>query len=117
MVRYLAAITNAFAQGDTEKGKVAYEQLKCAKCHGDGGKGDGPTVAKLQAKGKEIKMHDWTDKTFMSEQTDDYLTDITVKGGKALEKSKRMPSYKKKIDKAGINIDDLIAFVKSFSGS
>lgn len=74
-------------------------------------------LRKLIEKGKDIEMHDWTDKAFMSEQTDKYLTDITVDGGKKHDKSKRMPSYKKKIEKAGVNVDDLIAYVKSFAGS
>lgn len=111
----LAAVTSVFAQGDSDKGAEAYKKLKCAKCHGDDGKGKGETAEKLKAKGKEIEMHDWTDKAFMSKQTDKYFTDITVQGGKKLGKSKRMPGYAKKIEKENVNVDDLIAFVKSFT--
>jgi len=111
----LAAVTSVFAQGDVAKGAEAYNTLKCAKCHGDGGQGDGSTVESLKAKGKEIEMHNWTDKAFMSKLEDNYLKEITLKGGKALDKSKRMPSYESKIKKENVNIDDLIAFVKSFS--
>lgn len=111
----LAAVPSVFAQGDEAKGAEAYKKLKCGKCHGDDGKGKGDTAEKLKAKGKEIEMHDWTDKDFMSKQTDKYLTDITVQGGKKLGKSKRMPPYEKKMKKENVNVDDLIAFVKSFS--
>jgi len=30
------------------RGKVLYAQAKCAQCHGDGGKGDGPSANELQ---------------------------------------------------------------------
>ncbi|PON17974.1 hypothetical protein C2W62_10325 [Candidatus Entotheonella serta] len=70
----LAAVTGVFAQGDVDAGAKAYETLKCAKCHGDDGKGAGPTVKKLIEKGKDIEMHDWTDKAFMSEK-------VSKKGG------------------------------------
>lgn len=40
----LSTANHAIA-GDVEAGKVAFERLKCAKCHGDDGKGNGPTAS------------------------------------------------------------------------
>ncbi len=108
----LSTANHAFADGDAAAGKKVFERLKCAKCHGDDGKGNGPTAQKLKAKGK-IEMHDWTDKAFMSKLTDEYLNDITAKGGKAIGKSKRMPSYQKKL-KHG-DLEKLLKFVRSFT--
>lgn len=115
LLLYLAAATSVFAQGDVTKGAEAYEKLKCAKCHGEDGKGKGETAEKLKAKGKEIEMHDWTDKTFMSQHKDDYFLEITTKGGKKIGKSKRMPSYESKMKKENVDVNDLIAYIKSFS--
>lgn len=110
---FILGLSAASFAGDVAAGKAAFERLKCAKCHGDDGKGNGPTAQKLKAKGKTIEMHDWTDQAFMSKLTDDYLNDITHKGGKALGKSKRMPSYAKKL-KDG-DLENLLAFVRSLT--
>ncbi len=48
----LAAVTGVFAQGDVDAGAKAYETLKCAKCHGDDGKGADPTVKKVNREGQ-----------------------------------------------------------------
>ena len=75
---------------------------RCEKCHGVEGKGDGKTLVKMNRKAKkkgkkEVIASDWSDKAAMAKLTDEYLLDIIVKGGKKLKKSKRMPSYKKKL--------------------
>jgi mono/diheme cytochrome c family protein len=42
-------------------GKVVYKRMKCAECHGDGGKGDGPNAAGLTADdGLKIVPRDFT---------------------------------------------------------
>ena len=55
---------------------------------GKDGKGQGPA-----AKAMKIKTTDWTDKAAMEMLKDDFLKDIINKGGKAVNKSKRMPGY------------------------
>ncbi len=58
-------------------------------------------------------MHDWTDTAFLSTVTDEYLADITVKGGKRMDKSKWMSGYEKKLDQAQADVKDLVAFIRS----
>jgi len=78
----------ALAEGDSEAGAKFFKSLKCAACHGKDGKGQGPA-----AKAMKIKTTDWTDKAAMEMLKDDFLKDIINKGGKAVNKSKRMPGY------------------------
>lgn len=108
IIPFLLVSGKAFAQGDSEAGGKFYKSLKCAACHGKDGKGQGPA-----AKAMKIKTTDWTDKTIMEKLKDDFLKDIISKGGKALNKSKRMPSYSKKLKPA--DIQDLVAYIRSLS--
>lgn len=98
----------AIAEGDSEAGAKFFKSLKCAACHGKNGKGQGPA-----AKAMKIKTTDWTDKAAMEMVKDDFLKDIITKGGKAVNKSKRMPGYSKKLKPA--DVVDLVAYVRSFS--
>ena len=61
------AASKALAQ-DTQAGAQVYQDQKCARCHGDGGKGDGPTAEKLKGK---VEIVDWTNKAVMSGLTDE----------------------------------------------
>ncbi len=98
----------AIAEGDSEAGAKFFKSLRCASCHGKDGKGQGPA-----AKAMKIKTTDWTDKAVMEMLKDDFLKDIITKGGKAVNKSKRMPGYSKKLKPA--DVVDLVAYVRSFS--
>jgi len=77
----------------------------CARCHGENGKGDGPALVKM--KGKAL---DWTDKAVMSKVTDEYLVDVTVKGGGAVGKSKLMPAYKNLDEKV---LKEMVTFIRA----
>lgn len=45
------------------RGRLVWEELKCAFCHGDGGKGDGPSASKLvDSEGNPILPFDFTRK-------------------------------------------------------
>ncbi len=99
---------NAIAEGNSEAGAKFFKSLKCAACHGKDGKGQGPA-----AKAMKIKTTNWTDKAAMEMLKDDFLKDIITKGGKAVDKSKRMPGYSKKLKPA--DVVDLVAYVRSFS--
>jgi mono/diheme cytochrome c family protein len=99
---------NAIAEGDSEAGAKFFKSIKCAACHGKDGKGQGPA-----AKAMKIKTTDWTDKVAMEKLKDDFLKEIIGKGGKAVNKSKRMPAYSKKLKPA--DIQDLIAYIRSFA--
>ena len=42
-------------------GKQTYETVECGQCHGDGGRGDGPSASTLRDEwGQPIKPHDFT---------------------------------------------------------
>ena len=104
------AASEAVAQEDAKAGAGLYQEQKCTRCHGDSGKGDGPTAVKLKGK---VEILDWTDKAAMSKLTDEYLTEIIAKGGKAIGKSAIMPSYAEKLDDT--QIKDLVAFIHSLA--
>ncbi len=100
--------TELFAQGDPKAGAKFYKSLRCASCHGKDGKGVGPA-----AKAMKIKAGDWTDKAAMNKLTDEYFGDIISKGEKAINKSKRMTGYSKKLKAA--DVKDLVAYIRSFA--
>ena len=89
---------------DLEATKALYLK-KCAKCHGETGKGDGK-----KAKTLKKKPRDYTDTAKMSELTDeDLVTSIT-------EGKKPMPSYKKGKKKlTNAEIVDLVTFIRTFA--
>lgn len=80
----------------------------CIKCHGEEGKGDGPTMKKQ--KGKAI---DWTDKAEMAKLADQDLFEIIWQGGKGVGKSKIMPGYKTKLTEEEAKA--LVPFSRSFA--
>jgi mono/diheme cytochrome c family protein len=90
------------AAADAENGKKIYEE-KCVRCHGDGGKGDGPMAEFL-----ERKPGDFTDKARANQFTDEELKKIVVEG------KAPMPGYKDQI--SDTDIDDVIAYIRSLSG-
>jgi mono/diheme cytochrome c family protein len=101
-------VTLSMAQAaNVEEGKAHYTEL-CAKCHGDTGKGDGPTAKKF-----ELKMGDYTDKAAMAKLTDEYIVKITKVGGKALEKNPKMRAYEQKL--TDDQIKDVTAYIRTFS--
>jgi mono/diheme cytochrome c family protein len=101
-----SALTVPAFGGDAAAGKTHYMEQKCDKCHGEGGKGDGATAAKLK-----MKLIDWTDKAAMAKVTDEDLHAIIEKGGKAVGKDAKMPGYGKKLDKKAI--EDIVAWIRS----
>ncbi len=98
----------AFAQGDPRAGAKIFQSFKCGSCHGDDGTGQGRA-----AKALKIRATDWTHKPAMAKITDQYIKDIISKGGKALNKSKRMPGYSKKLKPA--DIENFLAYIRSLA--
>ena len=101
--------TEAVAEGDAKAGAELYK-TNCARCHGDGGKGDGPTAEKLKDK---VKFPDFTNKAAVSQLPDDYFVRIITDGGKAIGKSPIMPSFGEKLSEG--QIKDIITFVRSLA--
>jgi mono/diheme cytochrome c family protein len=101
---------DAQAQGNAETGAKLYQGQNCKECHGDKGKGDGFIIPMLKVK---VEMHDWTDKATMAGFTDEYLIEITAKGGEAVGKSPAMLSYADKLNAQ--QIKDIVAYIRSLA--
>ena len=78
----------------------------CAKCHGNGGKGDGP-----QGDALSTKPRDFTDCKRMGAISDDTLFTAIKEGGEAAHLSKDMPAWKEGMDDN--EIKDLVAYLRS----
>jgi mono/diheme cytochrome c family protein len=99
--------TLARAAGDAQAGAKIFAQ-HCARCHGSGGKGDGPDLAKIHA---DNPPDDWTNRETNAELSDYKIRKIVTGGGPAVDKSPKMPAFGGKISPA--QIDDLIAFIRT----
>jgi mono/diheme cytochrome c family protein len=93
--------------GDARAGAKIFAD-KCARCHGTTAKGDGPDLKRLQA---ATSPDDWTDKDTNQGLTDDFITSMVMRGGKANGKSRIMPAFGDKLSPQ--QIQDLIAFLRS----
>jgi cytochrome c oxidase cbb3-type subunit 3 len=100
----------AAAQGDIQAGAKLFKEHKCIRCHGESGKGDGPTAKKLKGK---VEFPDFTNKAVMATETDEFFAQIIAKGGKAVQKSSTMPSFGDKLNEEQIH--DLIAYIRTFA--
>ncbi len=99
----------AWAAGDAAKGKAKYQEV-CAVCHGQSGKGDGPTAAALP-----VKPRDHTDATYMGKLTDKQIFDTIKLGGEAVGKSPIMPKWGGLLTDQ--QIQEIVAYIRSLSGS
>lgn len=110
--RTMAAIPPPPSSEDAARGKLVYQQMQCAKCHGDDGRGDGPSALTLQdAKGRHINSRDFTTPgAFRTGWTDREIVRTFQTGLNGTP----MPSY------AGLMTPqqayDLAAYVRSFAG-
>ncbi len=101
--------------GDVAAGKAKFQEL-CVSCHGEGGKGDGPTGKALAAAGQpaprdfstgEFKFD--TDKDGQA-GTDQDLKNIITKGALAYGGSAMMAPVSGLSD---ADLDNLVAFIRS----
>ncbi len=99
----------AWSAGDAARGKQKYQEL-CGACHGQLGKGDGPTAAVLP-----VKPRDHTDATYMGKLTDKQIFDTIKLGGEAIGKSPFMPKWDGLLTDQ--QIEDLLAYIRTLSGS
>jgi len=61
-------------------------KTRCATCHGETGKGDGPAGAALNPKPRDLSLDEW-----QKSVTDEHIEKIIVDGGPAVGKSPLMP--------------------------
>ena len=104
----LAASIGAAAAEDAVNLGARIFAANCARCHGQGGKGDGPDLVKLQS---AVSPDDWTDKESNQELTDSFIIAMITKGGKANGKSRIMPAFGDKLNMQ--QVQDLLAFIRS----
>lgn len=89
-----------------DDGAAVYKKA-CVKCHGDEGKGDGPTAKMLKGQ----SMGDFSNKAAMSKVSDQDLAKVISEGGAAVGKSKIMPAHKDKLTDAEIKA--VVSYIKT----
>jgi mono/diheme cytochrome c family protein len=107
LIALAASISAAAGEGDVDRGARIFA-TNCARCHGRGGKGDGPDLVKLQS---AVSPDDWTDKESNQGLTDSFIVAMITKGGKANGKSRIMPAFGDKLNME--QVQDLLAFIRS----
>jgi cytochrome c oxidase cbb3-type subunit III len=103
-VLLIAATAVPVISADLAAAKKDYLRF-CSKCHGTGGKGDGP-----QADALATKPRDFTDCARMKAISDDTLFTAIKEGGEAAHLSKDMPPWKDGMDDDEIH--GLVAYVR-----
>ena len=107
----LALPSLALAGGDAEAGKAVYLQ-NCSSCHGDTGKGDGPTGKALPVKPRDFSTGEFKFDTDGDGKagTEADLTNVIQKGAMAYGGSPLMAPLPQLTDQ---QIVDIIAFINS----
>lgn len=100
-----AAATARVTPATLEKGRGLY-QAKCAACHGETGRGDGPAAGVMKP-----APRDHTDRAYMSTLSDDDLAKVIQMGG-AIKGKPLMPSSP---DLRGPDLAAIVAFTRSLS--
>jgi mono/diheme cytochrome c family protein len=97
----------AAAERETDSGKQVYA-THCATCHGESGKGDGPS-----ATGFATKPFDLTSGALMNALPDEFLIDIVRDGGPAHGLAPTMPPFNRTLSQA--QIQQVVAFVRTLA--
>ncbi|HKD67949.1 MAG TPA: cytochrome c [Candidatus Binataceae bacterium] len=103
------SVCPAAAAGDAAAGAKIFAD-RCARCHGKGGQGDGPDLAKLHPSSSPVN---WTKAVVMKKWSDAEIVEIITKGGKAVNSSPVMPPFGGKLSDA--QIQDLLAFIRTLA--
>ena len=82
---------------------------RCAPCHGDSGKGDGPGAAALTP-----KPHDYTNAAWQDSVKDEDIKKTILYGGATVGKSPAMPANQDLDGKP--ELDALVTYIRSFKG-
>ncbi len=88
-------------------GKVLF-MAACTPCHGQAGKGDGPSSTNLNPKPRNL-----TDAGYMRGLDDRYLFELISRGGIGVGKSQQMPQFALSPE----DIGHVIAYVRTLSGT
>lgn len=99
------AATAQITPATLEKGRGLYK-AKCAACHGETGRGDGPAAGVMKP-----GPRDHTDRAYMSTLSDDDLAKVIQMGG-AIKGKPLMPSNP---DLRGADLAAIVAYTRSLS--
>lgn len=77
-------------------------------CHGETGRGDGPTARVLRP-----SPRDFADESFQTFTTDQAIAKVIVQGGAAVGKSPVMPASSELTTKPAV-VTELVSIVRSF---
>lgn len=103
-----AAAPEAKTASATAPDADTYFAQKCAACHGDAGKGDGPGAAAMDPKPRDFTGQEW-----QAEVTDEELKKVILGGGMAVGKSPLMPGSPDLKDKPEL-LDALVKNIRSY---
>lgn len=99
------------ADRELSEGEAKREyQNRCATCHGDSGKGDGPGGVALSP-----KPRDYTDAAWQKSVTDDHIKKTILMGGAAVGKSPNMPAAPDLESKPRV-VEALVKHVRKLGG-
>jgi high-affinity iron transporter len=101
------AATSQVTAATLEKGRGIYK-AKCAACHGESGRGDGPAAGVMKP-----APRDHTDRAYMSTLSDEDLGKVIQMGG-AIKGKPLMPSSP---DLRGEDLAAIVAFTRSLSSA
>ena len=100
------SVTSA-ADRDVEAGQKIYG-THCAACHGDAGKGDGPSAAAFAT-----KAFDLTDGRLLNTLPDEFLVTVVRDGGPAQGLAPTMPPFDRTLGEAQIR--QVVAYVRTLA--
>jgi hypothetical protein len=86
-------------------------KLRCAACHGERGKGDGPAAVALTP-----KPRDWTDAAWNKTVTDERLAKVIVSGGQAVGLSPLMTPNPDLANEPAV-VNELVRLVRLFAAT
>jgi mono/diheme cytochrome c family protein len=106
LVRAGGGVTSA-ADPDVAAGQKIYA-THCAACHGESGKGDGPSAA-----GFATKAFDLTDGRLLNTLPDQFLVEVIRDGGPAHGLAPTMPPFNRTLSAA--QIDQVVAYIRTLA--
>lgn len=84
-------------------------QNRCAMCHGEGGRGDGPQARTLTPKPRDLSSKEW-----QRSVSDAQIRTAILQGGSGVGKSVLMPSNPDLADKPAV-LDALVKIVRGYA--
>ena len=106
-VSFWAGASSAVDSRDVRTGQALFAR-NCAACHGDSGRGDGPSAA-----GFATKPADLTDGRLMNGLPDGFLRSVIENGGPAEGLAPTMPPFKTLLSSA--QVGQVVAYVRSLA--